>query len=63
VDSQYLFEERLGGERKPAKQSCWRFSFWFHLEHEVKATRAFMIQVLDKKGLDDRQKIEMERAQ
>jgi len=33
------------------------------LEHEFKATRGFMIQVLDKKGLDDRQKIETERAQ
>jgi len=29
----------------------------------VKAKRGFVIQVLDKKGLDDRQKIETERAQ
>merc|ERR1719410_2684387 len=36
------------------------FSFQFHLEHDIKATWGLMIQVQDKNGLDDRQKIETE---
>jgi len=56
--SQHLFEKTPGGERKPAKQSCWCVSFQFHLEHEINATWGLMIQVHGKNGLDDRQKIE-----
>jgi len=63
ADSQNLFEDAPGGEQKPANQSCWRFSFRFHLEHEVKATQGFMIQVQDKNGLHDGQKIEADIAQ
>jgi len=63
AESQNLFAETPGGEKKPTKQSCWRFSCRFHLEHDIKATRGFMIQVQDKNGLDDGQKIETEMAQ
>jgi len=51
-----------GGEKKPALKSCWRFSFRFHLE-ESKATNGFMIQVQEKHGLGNGQKIETEMAQ
>jgi len=63
ADSQHVFEEAPSGEQKPAKQSCWRSSFRFHLEHEIKATRGFVIQVQDKNGLHDSQRIETEMAQ
>jgi len=62
-DSQHLFEKTPGGERKPAKQTCWCFSFQFHLQHEIKATWGLMIQVQDKNSYDDRQKIEAEMTQ
>jgi len=61
-ETQNLIIEAPNGERTPAKQSCWRFSFRCHLE-ECQATGGFMIQVQDKHGLDDGQRIETEMAQ
>ena len=63
VESQNPFEEAPGGEQKLAKQSCWPSPSRFHLDHEIKAIRGFMIEVQDKNGLQDGQKIETEMAQ
>jgi len=45
----------------PCPTSCWRFAFRFHQE-ECKASKGFMIQVEEKKGLGDGQKIETDMA-
>jgi len=59
-----LFPEHknLTTENKLTNTSCWRFAFRYHLD-QSKATNGFMIQVQEKHGLSDRQKIEMEMAQ
>jgi len=46
---------------RPCPTSCWRYAFRFHQE-ESKTTNGFMIQVEEKKGLGDGQKIETEMA-
>merc|ERR1719219_941193 len=48
-------------DHKLKDRSCWRFSFRYHLD-QSKATNGFMIQVQEKHGLSDRQKIETEMA-
>merc|ERR1712008_122310 len=47
------------GSKRPCSTSCWRLAFRFHQE-ESKATNGFMIQVEEKQGLGDGQKIETE---
>jgi len=59
-ETQNLVVEAPSGEKTPSKQSC--SSFQFHLE-ECQATQGFMIQVQDKHGLDDGQRMETEMAQ
>jgi len=54
-------EQNLSKDKKPCPTSCWRYAFRFHQE-ESKATNGFMIQVEEKKGLGDGQKIETEMA-
>jgi len=49
------------GTKRPCSTSCWRLAFRFHQE-ECKATKGFMIQVEEKQGLGDGQKIETEMA-
>jgi len=49
------------GTQRPCSTSCWRFAFRFHQE-ESKESRGFMIQVEEKGGLGDGQKIETEMA-
>jgi len=61
TEAQNLVAETPGGKKKPASKSCWRYSFRFHLE-ESKATNGFMIQVQEKNGLGNGQKIETEMA-
>jgi len=53
--------ENLTADRTPSSTSCWRFAFRFHQE-KSKATGGFMIQVEEKEGLGDGQKIETEMA-
>jgi len=47
--------------QRPSSNSCWRFAFRFHQE-ESKDTGGFMIQVEERNGLGDGQKIETEMA-
>jgi len=51
----------LDDKEQPAKKSCWRFAFRFH-QQECKDTCGFMIQVEEKEGLGDGQKLETEMA-
>jgi len=44
------------GEMRPANQSCWRYSFRFHLQ-KSKETNGFMIQVQEQHGLGDGQRL------
>jgi len=59
-----LFPEHdnLTAGKKLTNTSCNRFAFRYHLD-QCKATNGFMIQVQEKHGLSDGQKIEMEMAQ
>jgi len=54
-------DQNLSKDKKPCPTSCWRFAFRFHQE-ECKATKGFMIQVEEKQGLGNGQKIETKMA-
>jgi len=54
--------QNLTASGNPAERSCWRFAFRFHLM-ECQATNGFMIQVQEKKGLGEGQKIETVMAE
>jgi len=51
-----------GGEKKPAQASCWRFAFRWQ-QQKCKETNGFMIQVQEREGLGDGQKIETVMAE
>jgi len=55
------YKKNLGmdeeGNKKPCRTSCWRFSFRWHQE-QCKKNDGFMIQVMERGGLGDGQKIE-----
>lgn len=61
-ETQNLVAKTPGGKKQPTHKSCWRFSFRYHLE-ESKKTKGFMIQVQEKEGLGDGQRIETKMAQ
>jgi len=54
--------KNLTADNKLTNTSCLRFAFRYHLD-QSKATNGFMIQVQEKHGLSDSQKIETEMAQ
>jgi len=54
--------KNLNVENKPTNTSCCRFAFRYYLD-QSKATNGFMIQVQEKHGLSDGQKIEADMAQ
>jgi len=58
----YPKHKNLTTDNKLASTSCWRFAFRYNLD-QSKATNGFMIQVQEKSGLSDGQKIETEMAQ
>jgi len=57
---QFPNSENLAAGR-PTKDSCWRFAYRFHLQ-ESKDTNGFMIQMEEKSGLGNGQKIEAQMA-
>jgi len=58
----YPEHKNLTTDNKLTNASCWRFAFRYNLD-QSKATNGFMIQVQEKSGLSDGQKIETEMAQ